>query len=231
MAIDAALLESGLRHERSIVRIYRWSEPTVTLGHFQKELSDVPITLRQLPVVRRLSGGGAILHDREITYSCVLPASHPARCNPSSMYRSIHAAIIKCLVRQNVDCGIRSDRPFRKSGLPDEETASADQAFLCFQREDTNDVVMESGQKIIGSAQRRRKGVTLQHGSVLLRASQMAPEIPGIIDLVPEFDARRLTGDLPEAVASSVGGEVTQRVLTDSETRHAECIELGIHMS
>lgn len=78
MSMDAALLQLAAERERSVVRIYQWSEPTVTLGYFQGSEQSLESPFPGLPVVRRLSGGGAILHDQEITYSLVLPASHPA---------------------------------------------------------------------------------------------------------------------------------------------------------
>ena len=79
MAMDAALLALGEQCERSVVRIYQWSEPTVTLGYFQNGTSSEESPFPQLPCVRRLTGGGAILHDRELTYSCVVPAFHRVR--------------------------------------------------------------------------------------------------------------------------------------------------------
>ena len=68
MAMDAALLQLAAERERSVVRIYEWSEPTVTLGYFQGSGQPVESPFPGVPVVRRLSGGGAILHDQEILH-------------------------------------------------------------------------------------------------------------------------------------------------------------------
>ena len=88
MSMDAALLQLAAERERSVVRIYQWSDPTVTLGYFQGSGQTVESPFPGLPVVRRLSGGGAILHDQETTYCLVLPASHPARQDPSGVYQA-----------------------------------------------------------------------------------------------------------------------------------------------
>ncbi|MCC7425164.1 MAG: hypothetical protein IT428_33255, partial [Planctomycetaceae bacterium] len=78
MAIDEALLETAVDAEQCTLRFYRWSEPTVSLGYFQKpeEAAADPL-LAGLPIVPRLSGGGAILHHHEWTYSIALPPGHP----------------------------------------------------------------------------------------------------------------------------------------------------------
>lgn len=170
MAIDEALLNSALTGVASL-RLYQWVVPSVSLGHFQaKHPADIPARFASLPVVRRLSGGGAILHDRELTYSCALPASHPLSRDPGEIYDCVHQALIAVLQRHGVGCRMRGDAAF------------TDHAFLCFSRGDARDIVLGS-HKIVGSAQRRRQGAILQHGSLLLRQSEFAPEFPGIAEL------------------------------------------------
>jgi lipoate-protein ligase A len=148
----------------------------VSLGHFQAVQSGgaggavVPPRFHSLPVVRRLSGGGAILHDQELTYSCVLASGHELTPNPVALYDRIHQAIIDTLAELGVACRMRGDEAF------------ADQSFLCFSRGDARDIVF-GGHKIVGSAQRRRQGVILQHGSLLLSRSVCAEEFPGIAEL------------------------------------------------
>ena len=80
--------------------------------------------------------------------------------------------------------------------------------FLCFGRGDPRDLVIGED-KVLGSAQRRRKGAILQHGSLVLRASEAAPAIRGIADLVPAFDATDLDQALAESIAPVLGA--TQR--------------------
>lgn len=93
MAVDEALLESALAQGMFAVRLYRWDGATLSLGYFQKpeEATGDP-RLAGLPRVRRLSGGGAILHHHEWTYSCVLPPGHPIAAVPHLLYETVHRA-------------------------------------------------------------------------------------------------------------------------------------------
>lgn len=170
MQVDAEMLVRAVAGEATF-RTYQWSEPTVSLGHFQvTTAAEVPERFAALPVVQRLSGGGAILHDQELTYSLALPKTHPLTNTPSLIYNAVHQCIIDILKTFGVQCEMRG------------EAAFADKPFLCFGRGDERDIVI-TGQKIVGSAQRRRQGAVLQHGSILLRQSRYAPEFPGIVDL------------------------------------------------
>lgn len=175
MAVDQALLEAGLEVEHSALRLYRWAEPTVSLGYFQTraELDQDP-RLSPLPAVRRLSGGGAILHHQEWTYSCVVPRGHAWSREPGRVYDEMHDAVITVLRELGVSCALRGH-----------ETGRGDQPFLCFGRGDPRDV-LSGPHKILGSAQRRRRGTVLQHGSLLLARSPFAPEFPGVVDLHPD---------------------------------------------
>ena len=78
MAVDEVLLEWSAEQGGCCWRLYRWQEPTLSLGYFQPydERRRHPAS-RDCPAVRRLSGGGAILHDAELTYSLVVPSGHP----------------------------------------------------------------------------------------------------------------------------------------------------------
>jgi lipoate-protein ligase A len=228
MALDEALLELAAEREHSIVRIYRWSEPTVSLGCFQARTGPVPPQFRLLPTVRRLSGGGAILHDQELTYSVVLPAQHAARHNPSGLYATVHGALIRLLGDCGAAAALRADHDVRLAAIRDAANAATSPAtaepFLCFLRGDPNDVVHGTGSKIIGSAQRRRRGVILQHGSILLRTSALAADLPGIQDLVPNFLLAEFTERLPAAVAAAVADRWTVRDVTAAELQRAEDI-------
>jgi len=226
MAVDAALLKCAAESRRSVVRIYRWSEATVSLGYFQKDRTEIPRSLSGLPVVQRLSGGGAILHHHEITYSCVLPPTHPVRHRPYELYQIVHQAIMACLQRQGIDCILRSEQP------PVQDTGSVvpdKQTFLCFLRQDGNDIVVSSGQKVVGSAQRRRRGTILQHGSILLSRSPWADSIPGLSDISPAFSSDQLMGVLPLAIANAISSDVAERQLTSLESSTADQIESEIH--
>ena len=211
MAMDAAMLQLGAVREISVIRIYRWSVPTVTMGYFQVSAANRENPFPNLPCVRRLSGGGAILHDNELTYSCVLPACHPLRQDPSSLYGLMHARIIGILNQGGVTCSLRSEFDATKgpvaleNSLENPIAGKPEEPFLCFLRQNSNDIVHSTGVKIVGSAQRRRKGVTLQHGSILLSSSPLTPAIPGIQQLHPSFDPEFLSKRLATELAASVG--------------------------
>lgn len=211
MALDAALLSLAIHRSESIVRIYRWKNPTVTLGYFQGSSAAFPPenSFRELPIVRRLSGGGAILHHHEWTYSCILPPCHPARHNPSQLYQTVHLALIKLLIRCRAPCRLRGDSG---AGAPEPS-----EPFLCFLRGNANDIVHQSGNKVVGSAQRRRLGAILQHGSVLMQASCHTPNLPGLLDLSPEFDSERFAGELPEVIAGTISNQWQRRTWTHEE--------------
>jgi lipoate-protein ligase A len=172
MALDSFLLDRAVQYGETAVRIYRWSEPTLSLGYFQRE-SDPADQARfaSVATVRRLTGGGAILHHHELTYSCVLPPGHPLGARPVDLYTAVHDIFIRELNRQGACVRLRG-KPLGDRG----------DRFLCFARGDEHDVVL-SGHKVLGSAQRRRKGAVLQHGSLILAASPLAPEFPGLLEL------------------------------------------------
>ena len=224
MSMDAALLQLATDRELTVVRIYEWSEPTVSLGYFQGAGSDLQSPFPDLPVVRRLSGGGAILHHHEITYSLVLPTSHPSRQNPSSVYELVHNAIVELLSQNGVDCQLRSEFDAANAVRSVMANGGVTEPFLCFLRKNPNDIVHKSGDKIVGSAQRRRKGVTLQHGSVILKASSIAPQVRGVEDLVADFDVTQFRRMMPKTIAAAVGTIVVFRGLTAEERLLASSI-------
>jgi len=174
MALDEALAQSAAEHGHATVRFYGWDQPTLSLGYFQalSERRQHPAS-GVCPVVRRASGGGAIIHDRELTYSIVLPAEHRLAAQPELLYRAAHVSLIDVFRHYGAAACLHSD-------LPAEENRGFNpKAFLCFERRADGDVVVGPA-KIAGSAQRRRRGAVLQHGSVLLATSAAAPELPGL---------------------------------------------------
>jgi lipoate-protein ligase A len=183
MAIDEALLEAAAEGQGTL-RFYRWSEPTLSLGYFQPyadRRQHEPS--RQCAVVRRASGGGAILHDIELTYSLAVPAAHPLAADRLGCYQAMHAALVEALADWGVQAVVLQQA--------DKESHNR-QPFLCFQRRAPGDVLVD-GVKIAGSAQRRCRGAVLQHGSVLLGRSAAAPELPGLADLSgKQVDHRQL---------------------------------------
>lgn len=176
MALDEALLDAvAADPSAAVVRTYAWATPTLSLGYFQ-EFADAEADprWRGAPIVRRPTGGGALWHDREVTYAVVVPSTHPAARPSSALYHAVHEAIALHLRERGIAATLRGPFP----------PASGARPFLCFADRDTEDVV-QGGAKIVGSAQRRRAGAVLQHGSLLLARSPATPELPGLEDLSP----------------------------------------------
>jgi lipoyl(octanoyl) transferase len=180
MALDEALLElvaAGLG--TAFVRTYAWTTPTLSLGYFQK-LDEVRADSRfqSVPLVRRLTGGGAIWHHHDLTYALVVPAAHPLARPSTGLYNVVHGAIIGALL----DLGIPTARRGESSQIVVRDQR---RPLLCFTDPDPEDIVTK-GVKIVGSAQRRRGGAVLQHGSLLLARSSRTPEILGVSDVAGE---------------------------------------------
>lgn len=177
MAVDETLLESAAGGQATL-RFYQWSEPTLSLGYFQDYAErDAHRASRDCPLVRRQTGGGAILHDQELTYSLALPLAHPLAADAMRLYRAAHAALVDTLGSLGIEAQMRAG-----SGSSGAASSRLEEPFLCFQRCSGGDVLLD-GVKICGSAQRRRRGAILQHGSLLLARSDAAPELPGVLQL------------------------------------------------
>jgi lipoate-protein ligase A len=160
MARDEHLLYGELRP--AVLRLYAWTPPTISLGYFQRfaDTQTLPAELRVLPVVRRPTGGGAILHDREITYCLVVDDSlDVARQPPQALYRLVHECWRQALA---------ADVPELTPAAEDLPPASPRGGpFFCFEKAGHPDLLYR-GRKLLGSAQRRIAGRVLQHGSLLL---------------------------------------------------------------
>ena len=161
MARDEHLLHSD-ELRPAAVRIYYWSPAAISLGYFQSyaALAGLPADVRGLPVVRRPTGGGAILHDQEISYCIAVDESLPiAHRPPAALYRLAHDCWRAALATDQPDFQMAPDSypfPSPRSG-----------PFFCFQQPGRTDLVL-GGAKVLGSAQRRARGRVLQHGSLIL---------------------------------------------------------------
>lgn len=195
MATDELLLQRAIETGECAVRIYSWETATVSLGYFQKaEEIHASGRFKNLPTVRRLSGGGAILHHHEVTYSLVIPPARSEAREPTALYEVVHGAILEVLAQSGVQAALRG-----------EDRKMDNEPFLCFVRGDRNDIVL-NGQKVVGSAQRRRRGAVLQHGSLILKASPHAEELPGVNDLASvALVGSELASDLGPAIAGRLG--------------------------
>lgn len=187
MARDEALLE-----ERSLptLRFYRWARPTLSLGYFQAagELPLDAVRARGGEVVRRSSGGKAILHEHELTYALCAPESGALGGGPAAAMRALHEALAAELTRQaGSEVGLR-----REAAMHSDRRGSA----WCFEDSSPLDLALD-GRKLLGSAARRRQGWILFHGSLVLKPPA---ETPGVAALPQEPDRDALAAALSAAL-------------------------------
>jgi lipoyl(octanoyl) transferase len=240
MALDDALLLSAERDGVAWLRFYEWQEPTLSLGYFQNHVDRrLHLASAGCKLIRRASGGGAILHDRELTYSIALPAKHPLAKRAELLYNAAHRALIETLAEWGVQAKqhiVEQQIPPGGTGKRSLPVPKREEPFLCFERRSPGDVILGE-YKIAGSAQRRHRGAVLQHGSVLLAKSGFAPELPGVFDLskLPAqtadesraawqpFLAKRLdleldTVPVPPAVRDAANGILAEKFGSDGWT-------------
>ena len=164
MAVDHALLESVQQHPRAVLRLYRWRPACLSFGRNQPArgcYDEAAAHARGIDIVRRPTGGLAVLHDHELTYAVIAPVDRFG--GPRASYHTINAALVAAL---------------RKIGVPAELSAGGKRSAFgsvhpCFAEPAAGEVVA-AGRKLVGSAQRCENRVLLQHGSILLGGSQDA---------------------------------------------------------
>ncbi len=165
MSVDEALLTlAGQKKIPPTLRLYGWKPAALSLGYFQKkeEVADVTYCKKNhIDIVRRVTGGGALFHEHEVTYSFVWNAAE-GRIPENT--RESYAAILAGLQKGLLDhLGVRTSLAREAKG-----PSSKDSQAYCLARHSCYDMTVD-GKKLIGSAQRRTKTARLQHGSLLLR--------------------------------------------------------------
>jgi lipoate-protein ligase A len=161
MAVDEAILEAiGLGDSLPTLRLYAWEPACLSLGYAQP-LSDVDLPRLQArgwEMVRRLTGGRAVLHTDEITYSIIAPLNEPHVAGTVlESYSRLAAALVEALRLLNLPVEVQE-----RAG-----TGSKTPNPVCFEVPSTSEITV-GGKKLVGSAQARRKEGILQHGSLPL---------------------------------------------------------------
>ncbi len=218
MARDEALLMLvGKREAPPTLRFYRWDPPTISLGYFQhySEYESLLLPAGGLPVVRRTTGGGAILHDREWTYSLTLPIGHSLvnHGGAQRLYEIVHEALVETLLLLNVKTS--------RCGFSDGSSANKG-PFFCFDRRHEQDVVI-SGMKLAGSAQRRTRFAILQHGSIVLANRFDQHRVGAIRDFV-DLDDDSLLDPLIAALTRGLGASLDCGEWTSVELELADSL-------
>lgn len=167
MAIDEAIMNAVSEGEAPpTLRFYGWQPATLSIGYFQKAEDEVDlakIEQQGIGFVRRPTGGRAVLHDQELTYSMILPESYPDM--PKSVTES-YRVLSNGLLYGFRKLGLQADMVTLADEAEKAKYASAGSA-ACFDSPSWYELVVE-GRKVAGSAQVRQRGVILQHGSILL---------------------------------------------------------------
>jgi lipoate-protein ligase A len=162
MALDEALMARATDTGDWLLRVYTWSRPTVSLGRNQTARGRYDldtIRLRGIDVVRRPTGGRAILHDREITYSVTAPVADAGDLRES--YERINRLLLAALQSLGVNATVATAT--KRPGAPG--------MAPCFDEPSAGELVV-GDRKLAGSAQWRSDGALLQQGSILLADDQ-----------------------------------------------------------
>jgi lipoate-protein ligase A len=199
MALDEALLQTAVKRERPLLRVYAWEKPSVSFGYFQK----FPAPLANAyDVVRRPTGGGVVYHVQDTTYTVAVPPAH-------ALY-AMKTADAYCALHQAVAAAFQSPLALHHAPLQ-----SPHGSYECFQRPVHGDVVAD-GRKLAGGAQRRTKSGLLHQGSIAakLSADQIKHGFQEALGI--EFETYELT-DAERAQAERL---VREKYATDAWNRH-----------
>ena len=214
LAIDDVLLTQGVG---TTVRTYRWEPAGLSIGRFQdpKWFADVAGTHQ---LVRRSTGGGAIYHGDELTFSVAFDAR--VGWDTDETYVRIHDAILQALA----SIGARSQRVPADAPAP---SPRAQKNAWCFAVAGRHDLVAPDGRKLLGSAQRRvrrPRDRILLHGSLVLGRPQATPFVAAVADQVAVDEIRaRLEDAVIDELATSLepGSHASERPLTSTELAEA----------
>jgi lipoyl(octanoyl) transferase len=188
MAIDEALLETAAS---PTLRFYRWRGPALSFGYFGS-YADVAHQRSSREIVRRWTGGGVVPHGADLTYSVIIPASHPFFARSSlAVYSDLHDAIREAL---------------NENGIPTTlaNAVSPKISEECFANAVRADVISQ-GQKIAGAAHRRSRAGLLHQGSI------QKAKLPD-----------RFRNDLARAICDRFEGKALSRELIDRATTIAD---------
>ncbi|MDF2634866.1 MAG: biotin/lipoate protein ligase [Pelosinus sp.] len=172
MAVDEAIM---LAHSQGEVpptlRFYGWRPAAISLGYFQqgqKEIDLQECDRLGIDIVRRLTGGRAVLHEAELTYSIVVQEKEPSiPPTISASYRYFSKGLLAGLEQLGIIAQMSMPREVYSHTKPKKDVASSS---ACFDAPSHYEITY-GGRKLVGSAQVRKHGVILQHGSLLLKFS------------------------------------------------------------
>ena len=193
MAVDHALMDRARRTGEKVLRVYTWSGPTLSFGRHQVVRDRVDAAAAKslgVMLVRRPTGGRALLHHREVTYSVT------AALGRNDSVREWYASITGVLLRALRTLGVEAEAASANGRPPLPGSAS------CFMRADEGEITV-NGRKLVGSALLRQDGALLQHGSILLDDDQTILEqlLPGEAPPLPAGTLRQALDRVPTVSA------------------------------
>ena len=212
MALDEALLDFHSQGDiPPVIRFYEWNPATLSIGYFQSVEKDIDleaVKAQNLGFVRRPTGGRAVLHEHELTYSIIVTEQYP---NMPATVTEAYRVLSEGLLVGFQNLGLEA-----YFSVPDTEEKRADlkspKSAVCFDAPSWYELVVE-GKKVAGSAQTRQKGVILQHGAILLELDE--EKLLSVFKFSSEKVKERMRKKLPEkAVAIN---QLTSKKITISQ--------------
>lgn len=242
MAIDEALFISYEENTSApILRLYGWNPASISIGYSQKpeEVLNLDACKKEnISIVRRPTGGGVIFHDDEITYSLILSESDIGLSNSvKQSFEKITAFLILAYQAFNGHVSFAKDLHKRISH-------PADIAEFCFSRKEDYDILVD-GKKLGGNAQKRRKKIILQHGSIPLsfdknKAGRFLKD-PGVLESLDitsirqiarqNIDFKTMQEILIQAFCFHFNTTIKKDDLTQEEHRLAEKLKISKYTS
>lgn len=211
MASDEALLEAS---EGLTLRCYTWNPATISLGYFQKYATVYDrigeTTASVTPFVRRITGGGAIWHEHEVTYALVGTLDTHLPAQTAAVYQLLHQAIRSALADQ----GAALDTQTKTVG-----DRRYDAEPRCFASPAADDLIIESG-KVLGSAARTRGQRLLVHGSLKLASNPW----DGDVAVGCGVDAATARDALITGIATALNASIEPGEWTEAEIAARERI-------
>lgn len=202
MAIDTALLDAA-RHGLATLRLYTWSRPTLSLGRHERargRFSAPRLAAEGVDIVRRPTGGRALLHHREVTYAIAAPVG---ALSLRERYATINGLLAEALRRLGVAVTVAA--PATRTPPPGRSA--------CFAEPSTGELVVGEA-KLVASAQAQQDGAFLQHGSILLEDDQWR-----IAGLVEETAPPTRAASLTAALGRPVGADEVRAALREAFRR------------
>ena len=236
MALDHALMRRAAISGDAVLRVYGWRAPTLSFGRHQPALGLYdPGAIRDagMDIVRRPTGGRAVLHHREVTYSVTTPIPHTTASEGGIPARNVYEAINTLLVDALRALGISASlAPRTLRGLDTHETAHnvtpRPSSHPCFDVATEGEVVV-AGRKLVGSAQWRDPGAVLQHGSILIADDQsrlaslsLSPILPAPVATVGELLGRDPTIEEVARVLRQALDDTLQRAGAEGAQDYAD---------